>query len=222
MPPRSQRARTTPYTRTAGAKDKIPAARRSRRLPTVQGGIHLRAARCTARHPCCHPPWAHCCPPGASTTPHCQLGSGCTGVVLFADAIRLPSWSKCGPGPVSCLQHCWRWRGSTPRWTWCVCRAALRCSSTLRCSGPPPTRTGWPCGLCEERQCGRCSGCAQRRLLALTRTLTVVLVTWDAGMVRRARQVASGRFCSERSARSLFVLRNPQLISEKNSNFEVV
>jgi hypothetical protein len=61
-----------------------------------------------------------------------------------------PSWSKCGPGPVSCLQHCWRWRGSTPRWTWCVCRAALRCSSMLRCSEPPPTRTGWPNGLCEE------------------------------------------------------------------------
>jgi hypothetical protein len=61
-----------------------------------------------------------------------------------------PSWSKCGPGPVSCLQHCWRWRGLTPRWTWCVCRAALRCSSMLRCSEPPPTRTGWPNGLCEE------------------------------------------------------------------------
>ena len=70
---------------------------------------------------------------------------------------------------------------------------------------------GLPCGLCEERQRGRCSGCAQRRLLALTRTLTVVLVTCDAGMVRRARQVASGRFCSERSARSLFVLRKSSI-----------
>ena len=30
--------------------------------------------------------------------------------------------------------------------------------------------------------------------------LAIVLVTWDAEMARRARQVASGRFCSERSA----------------------
>ena len=133
-----------------------------------------------------------------------------------------PSWSKCGPGPVSCLQHCWRWRGSTPRWTWCVCRAALRCSSTLRCSEPPPTRTGRPNGLCEERRRGRRSGCAQRPILALAHMLVIVLVTWDAGMARRARQDASGRFCSERSALSLFDLRNPQLISEKMSNFEVV
>lgn len=188
----------------------------------MQGWIHLRDARCTARHPRCHPSWAHWCPPGASTTPHFQLGSGCSGVVLFADAIQLPSWSKCGAGPVSCLQHCWRWRGSTPRWTWCVCRAALRSSSMLRCSEPPPTRTGRPNGLCEERRRGRRSGCAQRPLLALARTQATWLVTWDAGVARRARQVAPGRFCSERSALSLFDLRNPQLISEKKSNFWVM
>ena len=133
-----------------------------------------------------------------------------------------PSWSKCGPGPVSCLQHCWRWRGSTPRWTWCVCRAALRCSSTLRCSEPPPTRMGRPNGLCEERRRGRRSGCTQRPLLALARTLAIVLVTWGATMARRALREASGRFCSERSALLLFDLRNPQLIFGKMSNFEVV
>ena len=171
-----------------------------------KGWIHLRAARYIARHPCWHASWAHWWPPDASPPPPCQLASGCTVVVLFSEAIQLPSWSKCGPGPVSCLQHCWRWRGSTPRWTWCVCRAALRSSSLLRCSEPPPTRTGRPNGLCEERRRGRRSGCAQRRLLALARILTIVRVTWDAGMARRARQAASVRFCSERSALSLFVL----------------
>ena len=85
-----------------------------------------------------------------------------------------------------------------------------------------PTRTGRPNGLCEERRRGRRNGCAQRPLLALTRTLAIVLVTWGATMARRALRVASGRFCSERSALLLFDLRNPQLIFGKMSNFEVV
>ena len=59
-----------------------------------KGWIHLRAARYIARHPCCHASWAHWWPPDASPPPPCQLASGCTVVVLFSEAIQLPSWSK--------------------------------------------------------------------------------------------------------------------------------